>query len=477
MKLPHVLVVDDDLEFSAAVGGVLQRLGYRATTVADAEGALDALRSRDFDALLVDLRMPGINGHALLRRLKHGDVPPIIAMSGYGTVDDLISLMREGAVDFLRKPFHPDELGSALERAMELSPARPLPAATPAPEASIRPAEAAHRSPQAALRPAEVPSRRAPAPRFADAPHRAAQTPRDVRPPTAPAASELPSAHDLVAELLAALHANEVELPTIAPIGRELRMLASRPACRVEEVLRVIERDPAVATEVLRRSNTSYYRPSTLITDLRGACLRLGNRRVLAIAQEVVVRGLFGASGPLAPIVGDMWRNLVVTAHGARAIAAHLELDDPDEIHAAALLHDLGELVLFKLAAERLLAAGADESALRRLGPEVEAQHEEFGRRLLKAWRMPPALVELAGFHHRASPRPQLRDARVRRAIVVVAWSLACRRGYTWHAGQDGAVPDEQVRLLGADPTELDALFADAPRWLGEDGAPAAGRP
>ena len=113
---PKVLVVDDDRQFRAAVAEALTDLGYAPSQVPGAQEALHELEAERYDVVLLDLRMPGLSGHDLLRRLERGI--PVVAMSGTGTMDDVIAVLRRGAVDFLRKPFGPRQLEQSLRRAL-----------------------------------------------------------------------------------------------------------------------------------------------------------------------------------------------------------------------------------------------------------------------------------------------------------------------------------------------------------------------
>jgi len=132
---PAVLVVDDDELLCKAVGVLLARMGYRTFTAGTVEAALPLLRTETLDVMLLDLQLPDRDGLALLRELRQQERPlPVVLMSGRGSMDDVIEGMRGGVVDYLRKPFQPEQLSAALDRAMqrqkELSP-------PPAPDAAL----------------------------------------------------------------------------------------------------------------------------------------------------------------------------------------------------------------------------------------------------------------------------------------------------------------------------------------------------
>ncbi len=114
-----VLVVEDDLALGAIVVTVLLRLGYPSLLVETVAAATEALAKQRFRLVLLDLGLPNVSGHALLRALERSPgSPPIIVMSGSGALEDVIEVMRRRAVDFLRKPFRPEDLSTAIDRAL-----------------------------------------------------------------------------------------------------------------------------------------------------------------------------------------------------------------------------------------------------------------------------------------------------------------------------------------------------------------------
>ena len=92
--------------------------GHHPSEHESAEDALEALASGDFDLVITDLRMPGVDGLELCRRITEGhpDIP-IIVLTAYPSMDNAIEAMRMGAVDFLSKPFTLESVGQAIERA------------------------------------------------------------------------------------------------------------------------------------------------------------------------------------------------------------------------------------------------------------------------------------------------------------------------------------------------------------------------
>ena len=114
-----VFVVDDDEGFRRALARLLSSCGRRAETFASATEFL-ARRSPDGPACLVlDLRMPGMNGLDLQQRLTEaGQALPIVFVTGHGDIPSSVRAMRGGAVDFLEKPFSDEQLVAAIDAAL-----------------------------------------------------------------------------------------------------------------------------------------------------------------------------------------------------------------------------------------------------------------------------------------------------------------------------------------------------------------------
>src|SRR3990172_7351049 len=116
----RVLVVDDDLGLRQSLTLLLQQAGYQVTADGSPTRALDQARSEAFDIILCDVRMPEMEGLEFLRRYREGKgAALVIMMSAYGGEDAAIAAMKEGAYDYLPKPFRPDEVVLKLRKAEE----------------------------------------------------------------------------------------------------------------------------------------------------------------------------------------------------------------------------------------------------------------------------------------------------------------------------------------------------------------------
>ncbi len=115
-----ILIVDDEEGLRRLLARVLGKEGFQAIAVGSGDEALAQIASEDFDLVITDIQMPGMNGLALMRRLKEFDAAlPVIVMTAYGTVENAVEALRIGAYDYLTKPFESDELRLTVAKALE----------------------------------------------------------------------------------------------------------------------------------------------------------------------------------------------------------------------------------------------------------------------------------------------------------------------------------------------------------------------
>lgn len=125
----RVIVIDDDEEILKALGGLIGMEGYACEQYGSASGFIAAATrgSASFPGpicVLSDVKMPGIDGLELQRRLAEVGNPPLVLMSGNSGAAETITAFRGGVVDFLLKPIEDDHLFAALEKALAVSRAR-----------------------------------------------------------------------------------------------------------------------------------------------------------------------------------------------------------------------------------------------------------------------------------------------------------------------------------------------------------------
>ncbi|MBN1787373.1 MAG: response regulator [Sedimentisphaerales bacterium] len=120
MKANKILIVDDEKNIRMTVTQSLEDMDVEIDTAVNGEEALSKLEDGDFGLVLLDLRMPGIDGMQVLDRLSK-DRPDvkIIIVTAHGTIDSAVEAMKQGAVDFIQKPFTPKEIRELVSKFIQ----------------------------------------------------------------------------------------------------------------------------------------------------------------------------------------------------------------------------------------------------------------------------------------------------------------------------------------------------------------------
>jgi DNA-binding NtrC family response regulator len=116
----RILIVDDEKNIREGLGAALELDGYEIALAADGDEGWKRFQKGDVDLVVTDLRMPGIGGEELLRRIG-AEAPglPVIVLTGHGTVENAVEAMRAGAYDFITKPVNLDRLSLLAKRALQ----------------------------------------------------------------------------------------------------------------------------------------------------------------------------------------------------------------------------------------------------------------------------------------------------------------------------------------------------------------------
>jgi DNA-binding NtrC family response regulator len=119
----ELLVVDDEPQMLIAVNETLRRSGYSVTTAGSGMEAIRRLKEKYYQLVITDMRMPELSGLDLLRKVKSmAPQTPVILLTAYGTVGNAVDAMRDGAYDYLLKPFSSESLESVVRRALDSVP-------------------------------------------------------------------------------------------------------------------------------------------------------------------------------------------------------------------------------------------------------------------------------------------------------------------------------------------------------------------
>jgi DNA-binding response OmpR family regulator/HD-like signal output (HDOD) protein len=363
---PRVLVVDDDPGTRQTLGRTLRRLGYEVSEVENGEQGLELAVGLRPHVILSDLRMPQMDGHTLLRRLAAHDLEAaVIVMSGSEDMDDVIDVLHNGAVDYIRKPWGASELIAAVARAVGIHDQRQ----------SARQAKLAGAAAGAG--------------------------------PTATSTLANPSAAPEIFEIVEELQrAEAITLPPLSAVLADLRSLVSDPRAGMSDIVAFLERDPSLAAQVLAVSNVQYAGVRRSV-DLSTALRRIGLGHMHTLVHTVISHGtLLATDATLGDLQRRIWRYSVARAISMRALAelagaaAHL---DPETAYLAGLMADAGANLLLWICDERI-ANGSRPPAGQECPAGLREHHQEVGAALLGRWGMDPIVQQVAEMHHLEAP-------------------------------------------------------------------------
>ena len=361
---PLVLIVDDEDTIRVALGRGLRRLGCEIIEAAGGESGLALVTERRPQVIFLDLRMPGMDGHTFLRRLPAIDTDAsVVVMSGQGNMEDVVDVLRAGAVDYLKKPWSPSELMAAFHRAVETANTR----------ASLRDAREAPSPPGASPSP----------------------------PPPAVSSNAV-----WFQQMLVRVRAGDLPVPAVPGVLLALRKMLQSDRSDVDAMVTKIEADQRLAADLVRLSNTTQYARGSRNSSVKAAVTRLGLRPVHGLVETLVLKGSYQSSDPLAARwLSRVWGHAVARGLAMRALADLLAADDqvnPDSAYFNGLMADVGAGFLVWVVAQRgEPLTTADEGWLTE---KIVQHHADLSALILNRWGFPDASVKLAQYHHAEAP-------------------------------------------------------------------------
>lgn len=115
-----ILIIDDEKNIRLTLEKVLTRAGYEVDTAINGEDGLQKVEKEEYPVILLDMKMPGINGIEFLKKINGLNLNSrVIMITGFGSIDTAVETMKLGAVDYLRKPFKPEEIIEVVEQVFQ----------------------------------------------------------------------------------------------------------------------------------------------------------------------------------------------------------------------------------------------------------------------------------------------------------------------------------------------------------------------
>jgi DNA-binding NtrC family response regulator len=129
---PNIFIIDDEESIRDSCTQVLTKEGYSVVTSSDGRQALDVLSKSHFDVVLLDLKLPGVPGIKILNKIKKKSPEvPVIIITGFASIESAVNTIKQGAFDYLAKPFSPEELRTMVNKALTATKTQTSPYKTP----------------------------------------------------------------------------------------------------------------------------------------------------------------------------------------------------------------------------------------------------------------------------------------------------------------------------------------------------------
>lgn len=196
-------------------------------------------------------------------------------------------------------------------------------------------------------------------------------------------------------------------LVTLPDVFIRINQLVEDPNSNTADLAKVISQDPSFTVRLLRVANSSFYGLSSSVDTVSKAVSIIGTSQIRSLALATSVASSFDGLPNDLVSMEDFWRHSLYCALNARILAKRLGGCDADAVFTAALLHDIGELVLFNRLPQEskeallLVLDSADELPIHMAEREtMGVDHAEVGGELARQWKLPSLLEECIGLHH-----------------------------------------------------------------------------
>jgi putative nucleotidyltransferase with HDIG domain len=242
-------------------------------------------------------------------------------------------------------------------------------------------------------------------------------------------------------------------------------------AMRVSQIEEILRHDPGLTANVLRMANSAYFGIPSKVGSIRQAVILLGLKRLIQMVIAACVSAIMDKSVPgydLPP--GELWRHSIAASVAAEGLVKVLKVEAAEEIFTAALLHDVGKLVLGDFVKDEFkqIETAVSQGISFEMAEKIVlgTNHADVGARILTKWLLPPEIINAVQFHH--APEASERISSML-DIVHVANFISMMIGIG--IGSDGLQHEPSVEVterLGLEPSHLEKVASQTMQWVKE---------
>jgi putative nucleotidyltransferase with HDIG domain len=249
--------------------------------------------------------------------------------------------------------------------------------------------------------------------------------------------------------------------PGMPATAAKLMPLLNDPDSSSAQIEEIMKYDPGLTANILKLTNSAYFGLPTQVSSIRQAIMLLGWKRLLQLVMTMCMSALMKKPVPGYDLPrGELWRHSVAVSVAADTVVDALSLAEADEVFTAALLHDIGKLVLGSYVDQDL--GQIEQIVDKGISFEVAeyivlgTNHAQIGARILQHWSLPQELVNAVSWHH--DPE-SCRHACVLSDVVHVANIIGRMIGYgKGRSGQSVEPAVEVIERLGLTAGQMERL-------------------
>lgn len=249
--------------------------------------------------------------------------------------------------------------------------------------------------------------------------------------------------------------------PGMPATAARLMPLLQNPDSSASKIEEILKYDPGLTANILKLTNSAYFGLPSRVSSVRQAIMLLGWKRLLQLVMTMCMSALMKKPVPGYDLPrGELWRHSVAVSVAADLLVKSLSISDADEVFTAALLHDIGKLILGDYVQEDL--EKIEGMVTKGISFEVAeyvvlgTNHATIGARILQNWSLPQELVNAVSWHH----DPESCDHYCLLSDVVHVANIVGRR-VGFGKGRDGQVLEPSLEVaerLGVNQNHIDTL-------------------
>jgi HD-like signal output (HDOD) protein/FixJ family two-component response regulator len=402
----RILIVDDEMVSRTKLELIMDKFGD-CKTVDHGDDALAAFLKahRDnnpFHLIMLDINLPGMDGIQLLSAIRNAEQvldidsslkAKILMTTSYRDKDRIVASVQSGCDDYIGKPFDLNLIRNKLEKLgvkERISPERTKGTSSPA----------------------------------------------------------TTTTDQIYGEVLSTINRSQTELPSLPKIYVKFRNLMAGKAS-FNEIVGLLKNDIAIAAEIIRRSNSAFYRGFATNKTLEQAVSRMGYDAIVQVVTELSIREFFTMkTKKFRSLIENLWKHSISSAYAAEFVSRRLKLGVKGDPFLLGLLHDIGKLALLQIIGD-MERHGKFNDGLHiiMLVNILEDYHCQLGARLLEKWKFDDCYISTALHHNGADSMAAGSQAQTEAAygremtVVQLASQIVNSMGYN---------------ILASDPAEID---------------------